>query len=158
MKSVFKRIVACTLLFVFAVSMSACVGTKNNEITVLINKFENSCNKLDLNSMLDCLEPKMSETIKVATGFVGMFAGKDTDELLNSFAKLIMQDGPVDARSFFSSIKINVENVLIDESVATATSTVKYTISGEDYQKNAVFECEYSESDKKWYIADIDIE
>ena len=102
---IFKMCAALILIIVLTVSMCAC-GNKNNEIKTLTKNFENSCNKLDMNAMLDCIDPDVSGSIKKLTGLIGMFSDKDTDELLDSFAKVLFSELPENSKEFFSSIKI----------------------------------------------------
>ena len=151
----FKIFAALILIIVLSVSMCAC-DTQNNEIKTLTKNFENSCNKLDMNAMLDCIEPDISGSVKKLTGLIGMFSDKDTDELLDSFAKVLFSELPENSKEFFSSIKIKLDNIEIDEDSASATAEITYEISGEDNTSNANFE--YARIDEKWYISNLDIE
>ena len=151
----FKIFAALILIIVLSVSMCAC-DTQNNEIKTLTKNFENSCNKLDMNAMLDCIEPDISGSVKKLTGLIGMFSDKDTDELLDSFAKVLFSELPENSKEFFSSIKIKLDNIEIDEDSASATAEITYEISGEDNTSNANFE--YTRIDEKWYISNLDIE
>ncbi len=151
----FKSIAALILIIALSVSMCAC-GNQNNEIKTLTKNFENSCNKLDLNAMLDCIDPDISGSVKKLTGLIGMFSDKDTDELLDSFAKVLFSELPENSKEFFSSIKIKLDNIEIDEDKASATAEITYEISGENNTSNANFE--YTRIDEKWYISNLDIE
>ena len=151
----FKSFAALVLIIALGVSMCAC-GNQNNEIKTLTKNFENSCNKLDLNAMLDCIDPDISGSVKKLTGLIGMFSDKDTDELLDSFAKVLFSELPENSKEFFSSIKIKLDNIEIDEDKASATAEITYEISGEDNTSNANFE--YTRIDEKWYISNLDIE
>ena len=151
----FKSIAALILIIALSVSMCAC-GNQNNEIKTLTKSFENSCNKLDMNAMLDCIDPDISGSVKKITGLIGMFSDKDTDELLDSFAKVLFSELPENSKEFFSSIKIKLDNIEIDEDKASATAEITYEISGEDNTSNANFE--YTRIDEKWYISNLDIE
>lgn len=152
---IFKMCAALILIIVLTVSICAC-GNQNNEIKTLTKNFENSCNKLDMNAMLDCIDPDISGSVKKLTGLIGMFSDKDTDELLDSFAKVLFSELPENSKEFFSSIKIKLDNIEIDEDSASATAEITYEISGEDNKSNANFE--YTRIDEKWYISDLDIE
>ena len=151
----FRSCAALFLIIALSVSMCAC-GNQNNEIKTLTNNFENSCNKLDMNAMLDCIDPEISESVKKLTGLIGMFSGKDTDELLDSFAKVLFSELPENSKEFFSSIKIKLDNIEIEEDSASASAEITYEISGEDNKTNANFE--YVCIDEKWYISNLDIE
>ena len=150
-----KNIIIFALLFALVLGVSAC-GNQNNEIKTLTNNFENSCNKLDMNAMLDCIDPDISGSVKKLTGLIGMFSDKDTDELLDSFAKVLFSELPENSKEFFSSIKIKLDNIETDEDSASATAEITYEISGEDNKSNANFE--YTRIDEKWYISNLDIE
>ncbi len=152
---IFKMCAALILIIVLTVSMCAC-GNQNNEIKTLTKNFENSCNKLDMNAMLDCIDPDISGSVKKLTGLIGMLSDKDTDELLDSFAKVLFSELPENSKEFFSSIKIKLDNIQIDEDSASATAEITYEISGEDNKSNANFE--YTRVDEKWYISNLDIE
>ena len=150
-----KICAALILIIVLTVSLCAC-GNQDNEIKTLTNNFENSCNKLDMNAMLDCIEPEISGSVKKLTGLIGMFSDKDTDELLDSFAKVLFSELPENSQEFFSSIKIKLDNIEIEEDSASASAEITYEISGEDNKSNANFE--YTRVDEKWYISNLDIE
>ena len=150
-----KSLSALFLIIALSVSLCAC-GNQNNEIKTLTKNFENSCNKLDMNAMLDCIDPEVSGSVKKLTGLIGMFSDKDTDELLDSFAKVLFSELPENSQEFFSSIKIKLDNIEIEEDSASASAEITYEISGEDNKSNANFE--YTRVDEKWYISNLDIE
>lgn len=152
---IFKSLAALFLIIALSISMCAC-GNQNNEIKTLTKNFENSCNKLDMNAMLDCIDPDVSGSVKKLTGLIGMFSDKDTDELLDSFAKVLFSELPENSKEFFSSIKIKLDNIEIEEDSASASAEITYEISGEDNKSNANFE--YIRIDEKWYISNLDIE
>lgn len=152
---IFKRLSALILITALSFSMCAC-GNQTNEIKTLTNNFENSCNKLDMNEMLDCIDPDISGSVKKLTGLIGMFSDKDTDELLDSFAKVLFSELPENSKEFFSSIKIKLGDIEIEEDNASASAEITYEISGEENKTNANFE--YVCIDKKWYISNLDIE
>ena len=150
-----KKVIIFALVFMLVLSVSAC-GSQKSEIKTLTKNFENSCNKLDVNEMLDCIEPEISGSVKKLTSLIGMFSDKDTDELLESFAKVLFSELPENSKEFFSSIKIKIDDIEIDEDNASASAEIRYEISGEDNISNANFE--YIRIDEKWYISNLDIE
>lgn len=152
---IFKSCAALILIISLSVSICAC-GNQNNEIKTLTRDFENSCNKLDMNAMLDCIDPDVSGSVKKLTSLIGMFSDKDTDELLDSFAKVLFSELPENSKEFFSSIKIKLDNIEIEEDSASASAEITYEVSGEDNKSNANFE--YIRIDEKWYISNLDIE
>lgn len=152
MRKSVRNIALFVLLFALVLGMTAC-GSKTGEIKNLTADFEKACNELDLNAMLDCINPAVADGVKLATGFVGMFTDKDTDEVLDGVASLLLDEAPDDAKAFFSSIKITTKEIEVDGENATATATIEYTVSGEDYDEEAVFQ--YLYTDEQWYISDL---
>lgn len=155
MRKSLKNIIVFLLLFVIVLSMSAC-DNQNNEIKTLTKNFENSCNKVDMNAMLDCIDPDISESVKKLTGLIGMFSDKDTEELLDNFAKVLFSELPENSKEFFSSIKIKLNSIEIEDDKASASAEITYEISGEENKSNANFK--YICIDKKWYISDLNFE
>ena len=154
-RSIFKRCLAFIALSVLCLSICAC-SNQNNEIKTLTNRFEKSCNKIDLNAMLDCIDPDISNSIKTVTGIIGLFSKNDTDEILDKFAGLLFRELPKNSKEFFSSIKIKLGDIEKDENKAFASAKIEYNISGEAKETNASFE--YICVGDKWYISDFNIE
>jgi len=150
-----RKVIIFGLLLILLFSLSGC-GSETNEIRALTKDFENACNKLDMNEMLECIDPDISGSIKKLTGFIGMFSDKDTDELLDSFAKVLFSNLPENSREFFSSIKIKLDSITKEENKAHAAAEIEYEISGEDKKVNASFD--YTYEDGKWYISKLDLE
>ena len=155
MTRIFKKIVLFALLAVLVLSMSAC-GGEQSEIKALTTRFEKSCNKLELNEMLDCIEPDVAQGVKAITGVIGMFTDADTDELLDKFGAMLFSEMPENSKEFFSSIKITVNDVEVDKDNATASAEIAYEISGEESVANAYFE--YVRIEEEWYITNLDLE
>ena len=145
-----KKIIVFTLIMTIILSLCGC-SNGNNEIKKLMSEFEYSCNELDIDAMLDCVDPKISDKIKLATGIASMFTDKDSDELLESLAGMLTGDSSLNAADFFSSIKFEISNVKTKKEAGTADAIVEYNIAGENYKKEATFEYVYSM--KKWYIS-----
>ena len=146
------------LLCIFMAVLLLCTGCvgKESAIKKVTAQFESACNKLDLNEMLDCINPDISEKVKLATGLVGMFADKDREELLDGLAALLIGEGQTNTSEFFESVKIKLLETDVQETTATANAEITYTISGEEYTNKAMFD--YIYTDDKWYISSLDIE
>lgn len=134
--------------------LTAC-GNGKSEIESVTADFEKACNDVDLNAMLDCIDPTIASGLKFATGLAGMFSDKDTDELLDELSKLIFDNIPDKTEEFFSSIDISVDNISVDGETATADAVIKYEMSGEKYSNNAVFT--YTMTDNAWYILSLNL-
>ena len=140
-------VMACVLM---TMALCSC-GSKKGEIENLMTEFEYSCNELDIDAMLDCIDPAISDKIKLATGIASMFTDKDSDEMIESLVGMLTGDTTLNAKDFFSSIKISTEDIKTKKEAGTANALVEYNIAGSNFKKEAVFEYVYKTG--KWYIA-----
>lgn len=80
-----KGILWVLLSVLLIVSLSGCKGGgivgKSAECKSLINKFEKSCNEVDIQAILDCIDPKISDPIKAIVAIGGMVTD-NVDEYL----------------------------------------------------------------------------
>lgn len=142
-------VIACT-----SVMLCGC-GDKSN-VKGVIRDFETACNSLDIDAMLDCLNPDIADAVNATLGFVGIFTDKDTETMLDSISKTLLgatEEGE-GGSEFFSTLKIDVEEVIAGRNSATVDAEVSYDLNGETVEKAAEFICNYSDKDEKWYISD----
>ncbi len=151
-----KRISAIILATVVLITcLCGCSAADNTEIRNLITEFEYSCNTLDIDAMLDCITPEISDKIRLAVGFAGMFSDKSSDEMFEQLANTIMNNSDISGNEFFSSVKITVSRIEAVKERAIVDTVLEYTLSGDSYKKEAIFECvTYLD---KWYISNLDI-
>lgn len=147
-----RRIVALSitviLLLTIIFSLMGC-GSKN-EIEDLMSNFQKACNSLKFNEVLDCINPSISDKIKLATGFVGMFTDTDTDKMFDSLASYLSKD-KVGGKEFFSSIKIDVNDIKTDGDSAKVSAVITYKIKDKEITNNTTFNC--IRNNEKWYIS-----
>lgn len=148
-----KKTVSILLSFVFAfICIIPLAGCSNEEeqIKNLMTEFEYSCNTLDVDGILDCIHPDVANKIKGALGVIGLFTGNDRDDILDSIASFISDNGNVDSEDFFKSIEIDVTKIEFSGSTAKVNLYLKYKIVSEYITSEINLICEkYNE---KWYI------
>ena len=137
------------LVVICIIPLSGC-GNENDKIQNLMNEFEYSCNTLNVDGILDCIHPDISNKIKAAMGIVGLFSGQGSDEMLEAISSALTSNGKVDAESFFSSIKIEVKEINSNDTSGTAKVGLTYKIGAEEIVSETIFEC--SKYNDKWYI------
>ena len=155
MRKVLVSLVSGILLVSMLFSLSACGNGSKKEIENLMTEFEYACNTLDFDAVLNCINPKVSDSIKIGVGLVGMFTKTDTDELFEKLADTLSSDD-LGGTDFFSSIKITVNDVSVDGENATVTTLLKYNVSGSQMEREAIFKCIYYT--EKWYISSFAID
>ena len=144
------KFVAMLLTLLTVMSLCSC-GSNKGEITDITSDFENACNKLDIDAMLECINPAISDKIKLAKGIASMFTDKKSDEMTDEIVSLLTGDSSLNAADFLSSIKLTTDKIRIKGKAAIADAVVEYSIAGEKFEKQAVFE--YINVEKKWYIS-----
>lgn len=148
------RFVALIMAFVMCfLTLTACNGKQKNEINSVIAEFEYACNTLDVEAILNTLTPKVADKIKLALGIYGLFSDQDTSEVLESISEALIGDSELDGDDFFSSIKIEIGEITVDDESAVAEAKVQYIIAGEEYKKAAEFKCVYYLDE--WYISSL---
>ena len=140
------------IFFVLIATMVLC-GCSNDkgEIENLMTEFEYSCNELDINAIFNCIDPAISDKIRLATGIAGIFKDKDSDELTEGLVGTLTGDDYLNADDFFSSIKIETKDIKTKKETGTANAIVEYNVAGEKFKKEATFDYVYNMD--KWYIS-----
>lgn len=146
----FISTVLITVMFIFCVMPLTSCESENDKISNLIAKFETACNSLDVNNIIDCIHPDITNKIKVALGLVGVLTGQDNDEMLGAISAAIIDNGIVDADNFFTSIKIKVKDINTDSANGEVKAYISYRIGTEEITSDSKFIC--SKYDDKWYI------
>lgn len=148
MRKIFVSVMAIVLSITMMFLLTGCSGS-NKEIENLMTEFEYACNTLDFDAVLNCINPKISDKIKIAAGFVGMFTDTDTDEMFESLADYLSSDD-VGGIDFFYSIKIEVKDISIKNKAAVVSTILTYEFDEEKIVREATFNCIYYT--EKWYI------
>ena len=150
MKKLIKKTLCIVLSALLCWVLVGC-SVHDGEIKEVISDFEEACNELDFNDMLDCINPRITGTLEFATGLLGMFTDTDTEEMLEELSNLIIDgESGADRKEFFSSIKITVDKIEVEDEQAVVTAVVKYKNSGRETVREATFSCEHYADE--WYI------
>ncbi len=149
--NVSKKMAFVLVVLVLIALVGGCSSADKGDVEALMSEFEYACNTLDIDAMLDCIDPDIADGIRLSIGLAGMFSEVDSADLVEEFANLVMDNGHVDANAFFSSINIEVEDVSVEKDTAVVEAIVEYSVSSEDFKKMATFECvNYM---NEWYIS-----
>lgn len=138
------------LLFTMAFSLTGC-GTKG-DIKDTVKSFEKACNELDFNGVLDCIHPTVSGAIKVATNLAGFFADTNSEEMFDKLSEYL-SDSNFGGKEYFSSLKIDVKNIEVEETTAKVYVTFKYKVNDKESERDAIINC--TVDNEKWYITTI---
>lgn len=154
MKKITITLIGCVLAVSMLLTLCACSNTSNKAIEDLMTQFESACNSLDLDAVLNCVNPQISDKIKIGLGIVGMFTQTDTNELFEKLALALSSDD-LGGSDFFSSIKIHIEQVAVDDDTATVNALLRYNVAGSPTQREATINCVYYA--ERWYISSFSV-
>lgn len=155
MRKLFSSLLVIVLSLALMVSLTGCKVGNNKDIKNLLAEFESSCNSLDFDAVLDCINPQISDKVNLALGLVGMFTDTDKDELFEKLAGFLSKDD-IKGAEFFSSIKIEVKDIAVEDKDATVSTIITYNINGDETTRESTFYCSYYIDE--WYINAFTIE
>ena len=153
MKKLFCNAKSIFLIAVLCVSLCGCPISERSSVKGTIHKFEHACHKLDIDEMLECVEPTIAKLFNILP--IPKDKESRSEFLLNiiDFIYVIDADSANEVMDFFESVHIKVNSVDVGERRATVEAELHYKIDGvksEDYIIITLLE-----RGNEWYIASI---
>lgn len=129
-------------------------NTAEGEVETAIGEFEYSCQTLDVDAMLDCLDPGFAQALKSGRLLLNwMSTKKDNDEIIMDtmlIAVMNISDVTVD----FSTMNIDIEKINLESNVATVDATMIMNCSSGEYRDKVVIRM--SKEADKWHITGVE--
>lgn len=148
-----KRLIAAALICTMLLPMAGCsaVGedaqieiveeTKNtveSEVETAVGEFEYACQTSDVDAMLACMDPGVSQAMKSGRLLLNwMSSKKDSDEIIMDtmlIAVMNISDVTVD----FSTMSIEIEKITVENDVATVDAIMIMDCSSGEYRDKVV--------------------
>lgn len=148
-----KRWIAVLLAVCMLLPLTAC-KTNASQIRDTLSEFESACHSLDLRGMLRCIDPDISEPIRLGLGAVGALTGQDTNDLLDMAVKSVF-GANYDPEEFLSRITVTDPKLKIKKKNATVDCKIGVELGGDTFQKGAVIRMRKVED--QWYISGIEL-
>lgn len=150
------RAAALALALMMSLALCACSNDKA-EIKDTLGDFEEACRELDLNDLLDCIDPSTASALRTGAGLLGNLTGQSSAELLDSVVPFLFGADYTDS-AFLNSIDLEIEDIAVTDDAATAMCTVSFLFNGEPVARDATFRLvkQGADKDADWYITDID--
>ena len=148
-----KRWVAAMLAVCMLLPLTAC-KTNVSQIKDTLTEFEYACHNLDLKAMLKCIDPEISDPIRLALSAFGAVTGKDTDDLLDMAVESVF-GADYDPEEFLSRISVTDPKLKIKKKNATVDCKIGFELGGDTFEKGAVIRLRKVED--KWYISGIEL-
>lgn len=153
----YTRFIAVLLTAALLLCMSAC-ATKASKIKDTLSEFEYACRTLDVDAILDCIDPGVGDPIRLGLAILSSAAGEDyedvTDGILEEIVYVLFGED-FDPDEFLSTLSVTDAKVETTETGAIVTCMINFEIAGERFEQYSTIVM--LEQNDKWYIASIDI-
>ena len=160
-----KGILWVLLSVLLIVSLSGCKGGgivgKSAECKSLINKFEKSCNEVDIQAILDCIDPKISDTIKAIVAIGGMvtdnvdeYLGDILEQFGSSISEITGGSGG-SAKDIVASMKLTPKKYMLDKKDGSVKCKAEFEVNGMKTTK--MLKISVVKKNDEWYISGISV-
>ena len=157
MKKALRYLVVIMLVVTMNFGMTGC-ASKASQIKDTLSEFEYACHNLDVNAMLKCIDPDISDPIRLGLALVSTFTDADYEDLVDGLFNNIGDSefgSSFDAEDFLNTISVSDAKLKTKKHRATVTCKINFELAGEQFKRDATIEM--IEKDDKWYIYRFDM-
>lgn len=157
-----RRIAAALACVLMAFSLTACGSNPEREIDALNRRFCRSYNNLDMDGVIDCLEPSLADTVNavldLSMGLLGAAADIDLDldaETMYALAEVCFDIMPEEQRDAMQipELDLELESLEVSDDGTRASGVVTLTLENDSASQSATGEISYVNIDGDWYFA-----
>lgn len=157
-----RRIAAALACVLMAFSLTACGSNPEREIDTLNRRFCRSYNNLDMDGVIDCLEPSLADTVNavldLSMGLLGAAADIDLDldaETMYALAEVCFDIMPEEQRDAMQipELDLELESLEVSDDGTRASGVVTLTLENDSASQSATGEISYVNIDGDWYFA-----
>lgn len=152
-----KRITALTLVLVLLVSSMTGCSAQKTEVLDKLDEFTYACRNLDVDALLNCIDPDIAEPIKMGLVLFSTATGQDYEDVIDGI--LIDLVGSIfgsdyDPDAFLSTLTISNPKVTVRGKQAKIRCVIGFEIAGKKLSREATIVM--AKEQKKWYVANVD--
>lgn len=152
-----KKLLSILMLVVIMVSVVGCSTSKNEkEVLKTLDNFEEACQNLNVDGILNCLNPTYSYPIYAAREFFGDLMDDNTDKLLRKASEWLFNQDETDPNEFLSAISFENPEVSIEGTSAMVKADLSARITDREMSYKVEIEMKYDEEEDLWFISGID--
>ena len=152
MKKTVTRIFSVVLVLTMLLSLASC-GEKA-KIRSTISAFQTACNELNVEAVVDCLEPTIANLLNAGAGLLGGLLGSSEEEVFSSLSSLLGNHSDAIGIESFKTLQIKVNDIAEDGATANAKVTLSYIgITGEEKTADATINLKNSSD--QWLISGV---
>lgn len=138
MKVTKKQFISILLVICMLVTggCGAATITGASDIVTVVSNFEYSCRNLDLDGMLQCINPDVADPVKFILDIFMWFTKSDETEVVGDIMESVF-DNKYDIQDLFDDITFEKPNVKIRGNEATAEYTLVYVLGSKGLKEKA---------------------
>ena len=152
MKKTVSVIVSVLLVAAMLFTLAGC-GTKG-KVKATVKEFQTACNELNVEGVIDCLDPSISGALKLGAGLLGSLTGTDAEGLFDKLSTLLLTGTESFGIDSFKTLKIKVNDVAANDTTADAKVTFTYT-TGSGEEKTSDGTISLKSTDEGWKITGV---
>ena len=157
MKKVLHYMVTIMLIVTMTMGMTGCTS-KASQIKDTLSEFEYAARNLDVNAMLKCIDPDISDPIRLGLAVFSTFTDADYEDFVDGlFDNLGASEfeSSYTAEDFLSTITISDAKLKTKKHTAVVNCKINFELAGEQFSRDASIEM--IEKNDKWYIYSFDM-
>ena len=142
---------------ILVLSLTGC-GSARSKIEDTVNEFEYACQNMDIDAILDTIDPYVSDSIRLVVAIYSGATGQDYEDFMDGVFDDLMYTlfgSNFDPYEFLSTISISEVKVKTQKREAIVTCELCFEIAGERFDRDATIYM--VEEDENWYISYIDM-
>ena len=147
-----KKLIAVVVTAVMMLSLCAC-SSNATEIRDTMNEFQYACQNLDIDAMLNCIDPDVAQPIQAGIASYSVATGKDSEDVLDEVVDQIF-GSEYDPEEFLSTIEATDVKPKVKKNTATIDCTLSFEIGGQTFERDSRFTM--TKKNDKWYISDFE--
>lgn len=148
-----KRFICLIVVLMLMLQFTACGGGAKKECQNVLDEFEYACNELDVDAMLRCINPELSDPIRLGLALFTHITEKDVEDMVDEIGAVLissMDDMNVDAEELFQSMELETTKLKVKGKNAVAYVNINFETLGVEMEKYGEFNLRKIED--AWYI------
>ena len=152
MKKTVSVIVSVLLVAAMLFTLAGC-GTKG-KVKATVKEFQTACNDLNIEGVINCLDPSVSGLLNLGAGLLGALTGSDAESMFNTLSTVLASTAESFGIDSFKTLKIKVNDVASNDTTADAKVTFTYT-AGSGEEKTSDGTISLKNTDEGWKITGV---
>lgn len=153
-KTIMRRMPYFLVILICSCSLLTGCATKGSKIKDTLTEFQYACQNLDLNAMLNCIDPDIADPIRLGLIVYGAVTEQDYEDVVDSLFDSVLGDLRYeiqDSEGFLQTMTVTDTKLKAKRHTAVVTCTLNFEISGQEFHRRC--KINMVEREKKWYIS-----